>query len=241
MRALLIGLFGFLAAAAPARAVDYGKIDRTVLREPAYQSGKPGYALFLFGPEARLRVWVVLDGDAVYIDRNGDGDLTAKGKRFAKPADCKDIEIADPDGRTRYVITSLSVFKDANPPLQHLIANVDIKGPLSYQQYNDVALRPSPREANISHFHGPLTAGPRTINWKIPPQFALTTGEKPADVFAVIGTMDAKHGCWVVVRTHHGENSAFGKGVFPVVDVEFPPKTPGAPAVKERYRLEKFC
>jgi hypothetical protein len=45
----------------------------------------------------------------------------------------------------------------------------------------------------------------------------------------------------VVVRTHHGETSAFPKGVFPMVDIEFPSKTPGGPVVKKRYALDHFC
>ena len=33
-------------------------------------------------PLAKVRVWVVLDGKTVYLDRNGDGDLTGKDERF---------------------------------------------------------------------------------------------------------------------------------------------------------------
>ena len=81
----------------------------------------------------------------------------------------------------------------------------------------------------------------RTINWKLPPKLALHTGDNPADLNATLGTMDAERGCWVVVNTHNGESSAFPEGVFPVVDVEFPPKSPGDPPVKRRYPLDKFC
>jgi hypothetical protein len=53
--------------------------------------------------------------------------------------------------------------------------------------------------------------------------------------------MDAEHGCWVVVRTHKGEESAFAKDVIPAVDVEFPPATPGGKPITKRYSLDKFC
>jgi hypothetical protein len=69
----------------PAAAADLSKIDRGVAREPAYQTKTPKYALLVFGPEARHRVWLVLDGDALYVDRNGNGDLTEKGERFTAP------------------------------------------------------------------------------------------------------------------------------------------------------------
>jgi hypothetical protein len=234
----LVGAFGLFTPAA--WAVDYSKIDRTIKKEPAYQSKAPQYALLLFGPEAKLRVWVVLDGDTVYIDRNGDGDLTGKDKRFAKLDECRDVEIADPDGKTRYVITAIGVFNDGDPPRRSLDVNVDVKGRAAYQQYCGVQMQDGPRKAHVAHFHGPLAAGPRTINWKLPPQLALHTGDKEEDLFAVVGTMDAEHGCWVVVRSHAGQQSAF-PGVSPVVDIEFPSKKPGAPPVKQRYALDKFC
>jgi hypothetical protein len=228
-------------AAAPALGLDYAKVARTLTREPAYKSKATKYALLLFGPQAKVRVWLVLDGDTVYLDRNGDGDLTDKEERFAKADNCKDVEIADPDGKTRYVITSVGVFRVDDPPREHLSVSVDVKGPVEYQQYCDVELRDSAAKAGLAHFHGPLTVGPRTINWKVPPQFAVKTGDEPTDMPAVVGTMDAEQGCWVVVRSHHGDKSAFPKGVCPVVDIQFPPKTPGAPAVRKRYSLDEFC
>src|SRR5207248_245133 len=142
-------------------------------------------------------------------------------------------------GRTRYVITAMSLIKDPKGP-PFLDVNVDIKGPLTYRQYCGVQLRGSAREASIAHFHGPLTVGPRTINWKLPPKLALEAGGT-VDLPAVVGTMDAKHGCWVVVRSHNGEASAFPKGVFPIVEVELPPRAPGGRPVKARYDLDKFC
>jgi hypothetical protein len=38
--------------------------------------------LLVFGPEAKVRIWLVLDGDALYVDRNGNGDLTEPGNRI---------------------------------------------------------------------------------------------------------------------------------------------------------------
>jgi hypothetical protein len=241
MRPVLAALFVLLVAAAPALGVDYTKTDRRLAKEPAYASKSPKYALLLFGREAKLRVWIVLDGDVVYLDRNGDGDLTAKGARFAKTSDCTGIEIADPDGKTRYVSTGLGVYPDGTGPRGHLMVSVNIKGPLAYRQYCDAELRDSPSKAAIAHFHGPLTVGPRTINWKLPPQLALNAGDNPTDLAACVGTMDAADGCWVVARSHEGDKAAFGKGVCPVVEIEFRSQAPGGPAVKRRYLLDKFC
>jgi len=67
-------------------ATDLDKIDRTIGKEPTYRSKQPLYCLLVFGPKATLRVWLVADGDDLYVDRNGNGDLTEVGERvtFAK-------------------------------------------------------------------------------------------------------------------------------------------------------------
>ncbi len=57
------------------------KFDRTIGKEPAYRSKAPKYGLLVFGPEGKDRVWLVLDGDTLYVDRNGSGDLTEPGKK----------------------------------------------------------------------------------------------------------------------------------------------------------------
>jgi hypothetical protein len=74
-----------LLGASAADAADLTRVDRTIKKEPAYQS-KPKYCLLVFGPEAKHRVWLVLDGDTLYVDRNGSGDLTEEGKRIKVPA-----------------------------------------------------------------------------------------------------------------------------------------------------------
>jgi len=73
--AILVG------SAVPVRAADLAKIERTIAKEPVYKD-KPHYCLLVFGAEAKFRVWVVRDGDVVYVDRSGNGDLAEEGKRF---------------------------------------------------------------------------------------------------------------------------------------------------------------
>jgi hypothetical protein len=77
-RAALLAAFAF-GGFAP--AADLASVDRTIKKEPTYQTKSPRYALLVFGPEARDRVWLVHDGDTLYVDRNGDGDLTAPEKK----------------------------------------------------------------------------------------------------------------------------------------------------------------
>jgi hypothetical protein len=51
-------------------------------KEPVYQTA-PKYLLLAFGPNATARVWLVLDGDTLFVDRNGNGDLTEPGEKIA--------------------------------------------------------------------------------------------------------------------------------------------------------------
>src|SRR5262249_19705371 len=41
----------------------------------------------VFGPEAADRVWLVVDGDTLYVDRNGNGDLTEPGEKIVAKAE----------------------------------------------------------------------------------------------------------------------------------------------------------
>jgi hypothetical protein len=78
--AQVLTVLAFLAAgAAPASAADLAKVGRTITKEPTYKS-KPQYCLLVLGPEAKFRVWLVQDGGTLYVDRNGNGDLTEAGE-----------------------------------------------------------------------------------------------------------------------------------------------------------------
>jgi hypothetical protein len=80
--------WGWLLAP-PASAADPLKVDRTIGKEPAYKTRSPRYGLLVFGADGTDRVWLVHDGDTLYVDRNGNGDLTDPGEKVAaeKPKD----------------------------------------------------------------------------------------------------------------------------------------------------------
>src|SRR5262249_24705247 len=97
-------------AAETGRAADLAKIDRTIGKEPAYQN-KPGYCLLVFGPEAKTRVWLVKDGAVVYLDRNGNGDLTEEGERLGASPGASAGTITDSTGKTKYEIRQCNLTK----------------------------------------------------------------------------------------------------------------------------------
>ena len=90
-------LLAVLLVASAAGAADPPKIDRALGKEPKY-AGKPVYCLLAFGPDAKHRVWLVRDGDTLYVDKNGNGDLTDPGEAVAKAKPRKGRE--DDDGKT---------------------------------------------------------------------------------------------------------------------------------------------
>ncbi len=57
----ILAMLGLLLGS-PTSASDLNKIERSILKEPVYKA-KPRYCLLVFGPEARARVWLVLDGN----------------------------------------------------------------------------------------------------------------------------------------------------------------------------------
>ncbi len=80
-------LLAALGAGDPVTATDLAAISRTIAKEPAYQTKAPRYGLLVFGPQAKYRVWLVHDGDVLYVDRNGNGNLTEPGERVAATID----------------------------------------------------------------------------------------------------------------------------------------------------------
>lgn len=101
-RIVLVAFFAL--AIADVRAMDLKKIDRVITREPAYQAKSPAYCMLVFGPDAKTRVWLVHDGDRLYVDRNGNGDLTEPGELVLADKD----DSTDPkEGIYRFTIGDL--------------------------------------------------------------------------------------------------------------------------------------
>ena len=89
-QALLLALLVLLAPLGAGELISLSKIDRRLTQEPSYAAQVRLYGLVVFGPEAKTRVWMVLDKsepgvdvyDVLYADLNGDGDLTQASERF---------------------------------------------------------------------------------------------------------------------------------------------------------------
>jgi hypothetical protein len=203
---------------APRPAVDGPpQIDRTIRKEPVYQSGGPGYCLLVFGPKAETRVWLVLDllseltdpkgeKDVLYVDRDGDGDLTAPAKRVpvkmqiqkssgprtflgdVPPAPPREVirylprfevgAVVEKDGKTRHSDLLVEVGEYLG---RHRTISISLKIHGGWMQYADdmlLAFARDPQDAPIIHFNGPLTVrlSPAPASW-VPPRPDLRTTE----------------------------------------------------------------
>jgi hypothetical protein len=144
-------------------AAELSQIDRTIAKGPKCQS-KPKYCLLVFGLDAKTRVWLVLDGDVLYVDRNGTGNLTGEDEKVPRgnaqgqvPGSFACGDIVDVDGKTRYLELTVSgtseegeMSVEINLDGKHgQSAGVDANGHLQFAD--------SPRGAPIIHFDGTLT------------------------------------------------------------------------------------
>src|SRR5688572_7002799 len=152
-----------LVGAAP--AADLSKIDKTIRTEPLYK-GKPGYALLVFGPEAKTRVWVVRDGERLFVDRNADGDLTgpaeviepSKKRPAGAGSSYRDQEyvIGTVDSHTDFKITA---YSEDNQPWNYVL-KLKVNGKLQQFAGWKPIFKESREQAPIFHFGGPLSVQP---------------------------------------------------------------------------------
>jgi hypothetical protein len=219
----------FVLGSHPLIAADLSKIDRKIGKEPAYQS-KPKYCLVVYGPEARTRVWLVLDGDVLYADRNGDGDLTAGDKRIRNenPIDGPVFRVGNIPARDGGDLFSLKV--NMKPELE--VGNKDIhcviwcepeKGK-GFTQRTDGTFQFADKseQAPIVHFGGPLTL--TILDWHRPDQpRKLVRGDKEKELSILVGTpvFGDKQEAFATVYGDRFQQCAH-------VEVAFPGKEPSA-------------
>jgi hypothetical protein len=117
-----------LAACGSAIAADLAAVDRRIEKEPKY-AGQPRYCLLVFGRQAKNRVWIVQDKDTLYVDRNGNGDLTEADEKVS----AKKSSPGDGDGGRSFEVGELKVGGKTHvgltvnlSPLKDLAANPNL-------------------------------------------------------------------------------------------------------------------
>jgi hypothetical protein len=211
---LLVG-----STALSAWAADLTKIDRTITKEPAYQ-GTPKYCLLVFGPEAKTRVWLVRDDNALYVDRNGNGDLTETGTKAAwnEPYSRWESAIRGPDAK-RYVL-SVQKFQQAQSGYQLSIHNGAQRGYIVGDPDADVLVfADRPSKASVVHIGGPLSIDLRYQG----------NGGSSVRLRVRVGTVGLGQGAFAGLVL---------EDVAPVAEIEFPSKNPGGPPIRMKAPLK---
>jgi hypothetical protein len=245
VRLQLTTVVGLFFAAAPAAAVDFAKLDRHIAKEPVYEK-TPLYCLALIGPEGNTRVWLVLDGEKLYVDKNCNGDLTDDGppleiKGKTDPAGFEIVNVSPDGGKTVYkfdiVLWGRPSFrsKEAEPNAEPFNQSVHVTFPDGRwsgawgDQHKPLVFCPSAKEAPALHFDGPLQMGFEVR------QPLGKEGEK-FKLNACVGTPGSAPGAWV-----HLMYRTIPEEFHPRVVLEFPPEKPSGPPVKVEFVLGHRC
>ena len=210
-------------------------IDRTLKKEPKY-AGSPLYLLLAFGPEAKSRVWVVLDGTALYVDRNGNGDLTDDGVVSSLP------DAGNPRSPAFLIgditvgsVTHSDVFLSAiRMNTGSVFAKLGVKvGGKTLQTAGPTNLRlaESAKEARVIHFGSPIVT---TIPSHTMPSFP--DANRPDDFRVQIVTPGIGAGSFAAFGSEQ-----LPEGVAPVAEFEFTPLAGGEPKKLTVKLTERCC
>jgi hypothetical protein len=155
MRSLRVLVVAGLLFTCSARA---GEFVHTLKKEPRYQH-QPYYCLLTLGSEQKKLIWLVFDGMVLYVDKNGNGDLTEAGERLDNMR-----KLMTPNGIEGGVFDLGFIREDERTQhrvVVHIRAN-DVSAEMELQsglvQSCGCVEQPSksPKEAPVLNFNGPL-------------------------------------------------------------------------------------
>ena len=244
---LMVVLAASASVADPSSTVkNLTKVDRSIGNQPTYRTREPRYCLVVFGSEEKYRIWLVLDGDTLYVDRNGDGNLTETGKSTrAESTDAdvisfKPITIYRPDGKTEekltFVLYGWSDYRagkyttKVNPAF-----HVGWKG-RTFGSWGDETgssvWGTSPQNAPVLLVDGPLQMG-----FEVPADSAFSCHNNGVCSLSVgVGTKGLGKGSFV-----HLCYNVIPNNVHPTAVLEFQNKMPGRPPVRVSTVLKERC
>ena len=233
---------------------------KRIAKEPRYRSAFQQYALLVLGPDEGLRVWLVADGDNLYVDVNGDGDLTQPGEWFKAFLSSQDDFI--PLRRTWKIrkLGATERYSDIEVSLQ--FANPKWRpsadAPTAAEMTRFMEAYAAIPNANFAHVHLEadgrmwLTTAMFTTSKASAPVFRMDTKSYELGVIETLvphvlsrrpgletlsvgvgaaGSGGTQPGCFSWI-----DNRPFGKFSRPVVEIEFPAEGGGYLPVR-RYTL----
>ena len=211
-----------VALTAPPPAVEDSPIERSLAKEPAYQTRLPKYCLLVLGPEAKTRVWFVLDGNDLYLDRNGNGDLTEPDERVRAIVSGKWLHfqagtIHEADGRSRTIEFRVRDFNVATGKCAGMMILLDGKRKqfVGFDEANPFQFAQRAQQAPVVHLEGPLEI---RVYGELP---ALVAGRE-TELNIAIGTPGVGKGSFCAIQCC----TVLDCKVSPVAQIEFPPRDP---------------
>jgi RNA polymerase sigma factor (sigma-70 family) len=255
--------------------VDLQSIPRQLTREPAYEGKKHWYCLLVFGPRAETKVWLVHDpgkdwfdpkDDVLYVDRNGNGDLTEADKRI--PATVR-------TGQLMVFFLTPNPVTTVSLPAFHIDTITEVGGKVQHTDLEVVShgfcggcprytisvkvngkdtqttvggtLRfgTTPQEAPVIHFNGPLTL--QLQRWTgltmVPGDGTPPTDEqrdltagKREKFTALLGSKGLGNGTFAAFYANYPPD-----GINPVAEVEFPMRDPRESPFQAKCELGRRC
>jgi RNA polymerase sigma factor (sigma-70 family) len=235
------------------------------IKEPKYKN-EPRYALLVFGPKRDQRVWMVLDGTTLYVDRNGNGDLTEPDERL-EPNNPKDgsNRFSGSGSHTHFDVFEFTVQAGTSGTgkfkLQHWIRAENFVPKTIFDRHlhadwlklryenstlwrqdgqgqgqTPLVFMPKPADAQVCALDGPLT-----FVLKLAENQVLKRGEAGCDLAFHIAVMG---------RPHRGADQQFynplataevPEGAHLVVDIEYSSKAANTPPLRRKYLLKQRC
>jgi len=214
--------------------------DKTIAHEPKYQSDAPKYCLLIFGQEAKVRVWLVLDGDILYVDRNGNGDLTGAGNKIDKFEESNNEYFPDKLYRTvslpllrrnlsvgfstdkktgMILISHLEIEPTAAPPRTEAVEGLNQWFDMGLGDIRlGIPLANTPKQAYTMPFDQDLAL---LVTGVLASEVnKLTRGQKNPISVRIGWRVPDVQGNWVCL--HESYSQLFGHNVFPKVEVDIP-------------------
>lgn len=206
--------------------VDLAEVRRSPVKEPSYAWKKQKYCLLVFGRDAARSTWLVVDGSTMYIDANGNGDLTDPGESVpgnGMAFDANDLEV----GNDRLISVLVNLWPDhdlvsvrsekKNLNSMMRMAAEDANGKLKFsERWTD---------APVIWFDGPLEMAPRIAQ-------ELHRDDRRPWFTAMIGTPGLGPGTFAAIN-----HSSVPVDVHPLVELS------GANGDREctKFFLEERC
>jgi hypothetical protein len=233
----------------PGLAGDFKNIDRTIAKEPVYQTKSPRYCLVVLGPEGKTRVWLVLDGNTLYVDRNGNGDLTEEDEKVpASPARVDYPSGQKPPKALQYrcslgKLGSVSLLTiDDRPVVEVTDAVRKLRFEASADEQGYLKFADRPKDAPLINC-GPLTLFPRFQRFPAPTPrdreylralLRADQRDRHTELYVNIGAQGLGAGTCTAIRIED-----VPKDKHPVADIAFPSK--GKPGKSVRVVLNHRC